>query len=204
MTVYDSIAQSIAVMEGYGKPGTIATDQHNPGALRKSGYPVGRGKISVMPDDATGWAEELALIQRKFARHPNWTMIQFFGDESDGWAPGSETGNDPYNYASFVIGRLNADTGRYFTLASTLASIASGVASNDATFTPAGDIASPDTSMPQDASLDPSMLPGPDQYVPEQAGFFDSSIAIAGMDVPMPVVMLASALVVMSIGGRRR
>jgi hypothetical protein len=46
------LLRTIARIEGFGKPGTIATTHKNPGALRNR-----LGRYARFKDDATGWRE---------------------------------------------------------------------------------------------------------------------------------------------------
>src|SRR6266436_2057696 len=102
MSLTESIAQAIASMEGFFKPGTIAQRQNNPGNLRSWGnYPVVGGYVQF-PDAQTGWDALYSQVDKNIGR--GLTLNEFFAGKSGvygGFAPGSDA-NNPAGYAQYV------------------------------------------------------------------------------------------------------
>jgi hypothetical protein len=89
---YGRIADAIGKQEGYGRAGTIATDQNNPGDLKWGPFAQahgatgpGRGGHAIFPDAATGRSamidllkspkyagKSIAEIGRTYAEDPKW------------------------------------------------------------------------------------------------------------------------------------
>src|SRR5574337_481095 len=113
---FPALDNAIAQFEGFGKSGTIATLQNNPGDLAYGNFAsqhgaVGPGinNIAVFPSAATGTAAEDALVS-EYANQG--ATIQ---DLISKWAPPNAPGNTPQstqNYINFVTGQLgvSADT----------------------------------------------------------------------------------------------
>jgi hypothetical protein len=63
-----TLQQAIARQEGFGKPGTLATVNHNPGNIIAGAWATAHGAVkendgfAVFPDDATGWRALTALL----------------------------------------------------------------------------------------------------------------------------------------------
>ena len=76
-----AMAQLIAQQEGFGVPGAIPTDYHNPGDLTNwPGYPTGdrgQGNITIFPDDATGWKALYTDLTVHLALNPNQSLDSF-------------------------------------------------------------------------------------------------------------------------------
>lgn len=109
MNLIDSIAQAIATMEGFYKPGSLAARNNNPGNLRSWGAnPIVNG-YAAFPTVEAGWAALKAQIQKNINRGLNLT--EFFSGKPGvygGYAPAADK-NDPANYARFVAGRVGID-----------------------------------------------------------------------------------------------
>lgn len=92
---YPTLDSSIANLEGFGKPGTLATKDNNPGNLVAGPFSTAHGAtgqngdFAVFPDVATGLGAEDALIGRYDAAGYN---IQ---DLIQKWAPPTAPGNSP-------------------------------------------------------------------------------------------------------------
>lgn len=118
----DKIANAIAEMEGYGKKGSLAWRNANPGNIRRwrgldgEPYPQRRGYV-----DFVAWARG----DREKAEKEGWRVLrrQVFlfvsGVRTNGrvpslremfhvYAPRAD-GNDPDRYAKFVAGKLGID-----------------------------------------------------------------------------------------------
>lgn len=109
MNLIDGIAQSIATMEGFFKPNSLAARNNNPGNLRSWGsVPVVDGYASF-PTAEQGWAALRAQIQRNIDR--GLTLREFFSGKPGvyaGYAPSADN-NHPEEYAKFVASRLGVD-----------------------------------------------------------------------------------------------
>lgn len=109
MNLIDAIAQAIATMEGFYKPGSLAARNNNPGNLRSWGAnPIVNG-YAAFPTVEAGWAALKAQIQKNISRGLN--LAEFFGGKPGvygGYAPAADK-NDPANYARFVAGRVGID-----------------------------------------------------------------------------------------------
>lgn len=109
MTLVDLMAQAIATMEGFYKPGSLAARNNNPGNLRSWGAnPIVNG-YAQFPTAEAGWAALKAQIQKNIDRGLNLT--EFFGGKPgvySGYAPSADK-NDPVNYAKFVASRTGID-----------------------------------------------------------------------------------------------
>lgn len=105
MELIDSLAQSIATMEGFFKPNTIAQRNNNPGNLRSWGANPVKNGYAVFSSAEEGWAALRKQIQLNVNR--GLTLEEFFGGKPGvypGYAPSADS-NDPANYARFVAGR---------------------------------------------------------------------------------------------------
>lgn len=93
-----TIAEAIAQMEGYNKPGTLAQRNNNPGNLRFAGQAGAIGKDSrgfaIFSTPEEGWAALNNQISLDAGR--GLTLTQFLNK----YAPSSE--NDTSNYINFV------------------------------------------------------------------------------------------------------
>ena len=109
MNLIDLIAQAIATMEDFYKPGSLAAKNNNPGNLRSWGAnPIVNGYAKFPTLDA-GWAALKTQIQKNIDRGLN--LNEFFGGKKGvygGYAPSSDR-NDPVNYARFVSSRTGVD-----------------------------------------------------------------------------------------------
>ena len=152
----DSIAQSIAQMEGFNTPGTLAARNNNPGNLRAGPGQTGTsGGFAVFPDLSTGWAaldNQISLNASK-----GLTLNEFFAGKPGvyaGYAPSADS-NNPTQYAAFVASQTGADPN--VPLSSLLAGDSgSGTAPVDLTIA-AGSI-DPITGLPLDAAGSTSSL----------------------------------------------
>ena len=106
----DDLAQSIARMEGFLVPGSIAQVNNNPGNLRSGPGQIGTANgFAVFPDVATGYAALDSQIAYNESLGLN--LNQFFAGEPGvypGYAPSADF-NNPSQYASTVAGMLNID-----------------------------------------------------------------------------------------------
>lgn len=105
MDLINSLANSIATMEGYFKPGTLAQQNNNPGNLRSWGSNPTRNGFAVFATPEEGWAALRQQIQRNISR--GLTLSEFFGGKEGvypGYAPAADQ-NRPDAYARFVAGR---------------------------------------------------------------------------------------------------
>ena len=109
---FPSLDAAIAKIEGYGTPGTIATNQNNPGNLISGPFSAGYGGTptvgnsqATFPTFAQGLAAEDALIQH-YAN--NGATLQ---DMMTAWAPGSIPGNNPTSYAQSVAAATGGSPG---------------------------------------------------------------------------------------------
>jgi hypothetical protein len=112
---FPSLDSSIATMEGFGVPGTIATRQNNPGNIIAGPFASGFGGvpgtngIAAFPDVASGTAAEDTLLQQFAASGKT------LGGALNTWVPPTAPGNSPaatQNYIDSVSGKLGvpADT----------------------------------------------------------------------------------------------
>jgi len=105
MALIDSLAQSIATMEGYFKPNTLAQRNNNPGNLRNWGSNPVQNGYAVFPTAEAGWAALRRQIELNIGR--GLTLDEFFGGKLgvySGYAPSADS-NNPAHYAQFVAGR---------------------------------------------------------------------------------------------------
>ena len=109
MSLIDGIAQAIATMEGFFKPGSLAARNNNPGNLRSWGStPIAAGYAAFQSADQ-GWAALRSQIQKNVNR--GLTLREFFAGKPGvyaGYAPSADK-NNPEAYAKFVAGRLGVD-----------------------------------------------------------------------------------------------
>lgn len=100
MSLTDTLAQSIATMEGFFQPGTLAQRNNNPGNLRAGAGQIGRDAngFAIFPDVQTGWNALYNQISLDSGRGLN--LSQFINK----YAPPSE--NDTGNYLSYLTGQL--------------------------------------------------------------------------------------------------
>lgn len=100
------LARLISKEEGFGIPGAIPTQRHNPGDLRHapnaSHDGIGANDIGIEPDDATGWADLERQLELYASR--GMTIRQMVA----AYAPDSE--NDAARYLAFLCVGLFADT----------------------------------------------------------------------------------------------
>ena len=100
------IAESIATMEGFYKPGSRSNRQNNPGNLRRWGkVPVLDGFCNF-PTPTEGWNALRRQVDRNVGR--GLTLYEFFGGKPlvySGYAPDSD-GNRSRHYAEFVAKRV--------------------------------------------------------------------------------------------------
>lgn len=95
------LAEIIAEMEGFYKPGSRPNRNHNPGDLRHAPHVLKQDEagIGVEPDDASGWADLEHQIKLDAAR--GLTLAEFINK----FAPPVE--NNTSNYLHFVATKLN-------------------------------------------------------------------------------------------------
>ncbi len=109
MNLTDLMAQAIATMEGFFKPGSLAARNNNPGNLRSWGSnPIVNGYAQFRSAEE-GWTALKAQIKKNIDRGLNLT--EFFAGKPGvyaGYAPAADK-NDPGNYARFVAGRVGVD-----------------------------------------------------------------------------------------------
>ena len=105
MELINSLAQSIATMEGFFKPNMIAQRNNNPRNLRRWGANPVKNGYAVFNAPEEGWAALRKQIQLNVNR--GLTLEEFFCGKPGvypGYAPSADS-NDPANYARFVAGR---------------------------------------------------------------------------------------------------
>lgn len=114
MNFVDQLAQAIATMEGYYKPGSLAQRNNNPGNLRTWGSrPIVNG-YAYFDTPEQGWAALRRQIEINIGRGLN--LQEFFGGQRDaqgnvipggysGYAPAADK-NNPSGYAAFVAKRV--------------------------------------------------------------------------------------------------
>lgn len=115
MELIDNLAQSIATMEGFFKPNTIAQRNNNPGNLRTWGANPVKNGYAVFNSPEEGWAALRKQVQLNVNR--GLTLEEFFGGKPgvySGYAPSADS-NDPANYARFVSGRAGIAADRPIT-----------------------------------------------------------------------------------------
>lgn len=104
--VLDSL---IGQFEGFGKPGTPATLNNNPGNIiagpfaESHGATGSAGNFAVFPDVTTGTAAEDALVQHYAGQNAS------ISDLISSWAPPTAPGNSPQStqdYINFISGKL--------------------------------------------------------------------------------------------------
>lgn len=111
MTVSE-LAEAIARFEGFGKPGSLATRNNNPGNIRSWGSLPTRDGYVVFPTPEAGWAALERQVGLNVAR--GLTMEEFFAGKPGvygGYAPAADA-NDPGNYARTVAGWLGINVER--------------------------------------------------------------------------------------------
>lgn len=140
-TLVQSIAEAIAHMEGYYKPGTIAARNHNPGNLRGGPRQIGTDKsgYGIYADDQAGWQDLVAQVERNIARNLN--LYEFFGGKSGvypGYAPAADN-NNPRHYAEYVAARVGVAPDKVLAVAAAapIAPASSAASSPAATSEPA-------------------------------------------------------------------
>jgi len=109
MSLTDSIAQAIATMEGFFKPGTISQRQNNPGNLRSWGNRPVVGGYAVFDSAQDGWTALNKQITLNIGRGLN--LYEFFAGKPGvygGYSPSADS-NDPKGYAVFVASRVGID-----------------------------------------------------------------------------------------------
>jgi len=138
MDLIDSLAQSIATMEGYFKPNTIAQRNNNPGNLRSWGSTPTQGGYAVFATAEEGWAALRQQVQRNVNR--GLTLEEFFGGKPGvypGYAPSADS-NNPTHYAQFVAGRAGIPANQPIT--AFLTGAVSPVAAAASYFAPSWDV----------------------------------------------------------------
>ena len=102
------LAQLVAQMEGFGRPGAIPTLRHNPGDLRHSphsehpGGPAHQDDIGTIDTDADGWADlERQLLLRAQEGFTLWEFVfgrldPTSGEQFGGYAPPCENNSEAY------------------------------------------------------------------------------------------------------------
>lgn len=123
-----ALCEVIKDYEGFGGPGSTINGIHypngtpsyrnnNPGNCRYSsvGYDPKYGIVkkswngfAIFRDYETGWLYLQNLVREKIKAHPTWTLLDFFADPDDGYAP-QKDGNNPRVYKAFVANRLKVD-----------------------------------------------------------------------------------------------
>jgi hypothetical protein len=108
-----TLDEAMAAFEGFGKPGTIATNQNNPGNLscgpwseQHGATGCGTGNIATFPDVPTG-SKAMSDLIGVYAGS-GYTLSEMIGK----WSPASGAGNSPestQNYIDFVSGKLGVD-----------------------------------------------------------------------------------------------
>jgi hypothetical protein len=101
MSSFQDLANSIAQMEGFNTPGTIAARNNNPGNLRWAATQIGQentvnGKYATFATPEEGWAALLDYI----SKNSGLTLRAFISK----YAPPSE--NDTTNYLNFLSSKL--------------------------------------------------------------------------------------------------
>lgn len=103
------MAEAIATMEGYYRPGTQAKRNRNPGNLRCWGpMPIHNGFV-VFPSEDAGFEALETQIRKNIRRGLN--LYEFFGGKPGyypGYAPDND-GNNARHYAEFVAKRIGID-----------------------------------------------------------------------------------------------
>lgn len=98
-------------------PPSRSVRNNNPGNTRYSrvGYAPKYGKVlkdkdnfAIFKDYETGFMYLKNLILEKAANHPNANLMDFFGNETWGWAPPSDN-NDSDRYARVVAAAMRVD-----------------------------------------------------------------------------------------------
>lgn len=109
---YSAIDQTIAQFEGFGKPGTLATVNKNPGNIIAGDFATAHGAtgsnagFAVFPDVATGNAAQDDLVSKYINNGAS------LSDLISAWSPANAPGNSPsstQNYINFAAGKLNVD-----------------------------------------------------------------------------------------------
>lgn len=134
MSNFPALDSAIATFEGFGKPGTIATNQNNPGDLQYGPFAVAHGAsgpgatatgasapTAIFPTVTQGQAAQDALVTQYAAQ--DYTV----GGLIDKWS--GVQGNTPYQ--DFVVGKLPAGT----TAATPVSSLATPASTNPLTDT---------------------------------------------------------------------
>jgi hypothetical protein len=112
MGLLDGIAESIARMEGFYRPQSLARRNNNPGNIRIwRDLPRQNGFVHF-PDEGHGWAALRELVSRNIDR--GLTLYEFFAGKPGvyaGYAPAADR-NQPRQYAEFVARRCSIDPDR--------------------------------------------------------------------------------------------
>jgi hypothetical protein len=112
------IQMCAAIRDFEGGPGDASYRNNNPGNCRynPSGYLPMYGNVrrsaagfAIFPTYALGWLYLTNLAKYKIKKHPNWTILDFIGHPTDGWAPAADN-NPVTEYAAFIARRLGVDT----------------------------------------------------------------------------------------------
>jgi hypothetical protein len=103
MATIQDLMNSIAQMEGYNTPGTIAQRNNNPGNLRSAPTEIGsestvNGSYATFASAADGWAALQTYIQGKM--DSGVTLRQFINTYA------LPTENDTTNYLNYLVGQV--------------------------------------------------------------------------------------------------
>jgi hypothetical protein len=100
MSLTDTLAQSIATMEGFFQAGTLAQRNNNPGNLRAGAGQVGTDAngFAIFPDVQTGWSALYRQISLDSSR--GLDLSGFITK----YAPPSQ--NDTGSYLNYLTGQL--------------------------------------------------------------------------------------------------
>jgi hypothetical protein len=98
-------------------PGSRSQRNNNPLNTKYSsvGYLPMYGEVkrdpqnfAIFKDYETGFLYGKNLVLEKARKHPDWTLVQFIGDEIDGWAPASDN-NNVQRYAQVLATAIKVD-----------------------------------------------------------------------------------------------
>ena len=128
MAVIDSLAQAIAIEDGFYGAGNRAQRNNNPGNLWGAGgggsgdFTLDSGGFRIYATPEKGWAALYADLSYKIRHHPEWTILNLF-DVWLGGGPGvtapASQGNS-MKYATDVANSLSVNLGPGFTINTTL------------------------------------------------------------------------------------
>lgn len=99
---FPNIDAAIGSQEGFGKPGTIATNNNNPGDIIYGPFAVAHGAtgaangFAVFPDVTTGTGAEDSLVQYYSNQGAS------LSDLINAWSPGTAPGNTPAGTSSYI------------------------------------------------------------------------------------------------------